>query len=342
MLVVTVAVLGALVPTLFYITVVLWLDRFEKEPAWLLALAFLWGAIPAALLSVVFELTFDLPLAALGGEGLAANLVSVSVNAPLVEETMKGVGLVALLLLYRHEFDGVLDGIVYGAMIGFGFALTENILGYFVPILASEGIRAGLGTIFMRTVVFGFNHGFWTGITGAAVGYARLAHGGRRRFLVPLGGWALAVLLHSIHNAGASLMEQTACLSLGVSLVVDWGGVLLLFAVAGWALRRESRWIERGLTEEVRRGTMSSQELQLLRSAGRRWAVRWQARSQGGREAYRAIGSYYQCATKLAFKKQHLRTLGEERGNLAEVQRLRQELSIYRDKAQPWLGLAES
>jgi hypothetical protein len=53
--------------------------------------------------------------------------------------------------------------------------------------------------------------------------------------------------------------------------------------------------------------------------------------------AYRAVGRYYQCATELAFKKQHLRILGDEGGNLAEIQRLRQQLAASRTVAWPWL-----
>lgn len=337
MLVPVVAILGALIPTVIYVAIIWWLDRYEKEPLWLLAMAFLWGAIPAAIVSVLLELVFDIPIAALGGDSLVANLASVSINAPLVEESAKGIALIGLVLVFHHEFDDVLDGIVYGAMIGLGFAFTENLFAYFLPILSEEGISSGIVNIFMRSIVFGFNHAFWTGITGAAVGYARLAQDWVRRILVPVGGWSLAVLFHAIHNAGASLVEQTFCLSLGISLLIDWGGVLLLVAIAFMELRRESQWIERGLAEEVRRGALSPQEFDLLRSAGQRLWVRWRAWNRGGRRAYRSVGRYYQCATELAFKKQHLRSLGDERGNLAEIQRLQQTLAASRVIAWPWL-----
>jgi RsiW-degrading membrane proteinase PrsW (M82 family) len=337
MLVLLVAFLGALIPTIFYILFVWWLDRYEKEPLWLLALAFLWGAIPAATLSVLVELVIDIPIAALGGESLAATLASVSVSAPVVEESAKGIALLGLVLAFRREFDNVLDGIIYGAMIGFGFAFSENLIAFFIPILSEEGLGAGLTNIFLRTVVFGFNHAFWTGITGAAVGYARLSRGWGRRLLVPLGGWALAVLLHGMHNAAVTLVEQTYGLSFILSILMNWGGVLLLLIVAYLVLRKESRWIERGLIEEVHQGALSPQEYELLRSAGQRLRTRWLARGRGGRVAYRAVGRYYQCATELAFKKQHLRTLGDEGGNLAEIQRLRQQLTISRTTAWPWL-----
>jgi protease PrsW len=194
-----------------------------------------------------------------------------------------------------------------------------------------------LVNIFMRTTIFGLNHAFWTGVVGAAVGYARLSPTWGRRLLAPVAGWALAVVLHGIHNAGATLVEQTLCLSLGISVVVDWGGVLLLLSIAVLVLRRESQWIERGLVDEVRRGALSPQEFDLLRSARRRFAVRWQAWGRGGRRAYVAVGHYFQYATELAFKKQQLRSLGDEGGTLAEIHRLQQEMATQRAKAWPWL-----
>ena len=337
-----IAILGALLPTSVYVACVWWLDRYEKEPIWLLALAFLWGAIPAALISLALELVFELPISALGGESVIANLASVGINAPVVEETIKGMALVGLVLICRREFDDVLDGIVYGAMIGFGFAFSENLFAYFLPIMSDQGTTAGLVNIFLRSVPFGFNHAFWTGTVGAAVGYARLSRNWAERIAVPVAGWSVAVILHGVHNAGASLVEQTSCVSLGVSALVDWGGLLLLLAIAILVLRKESHWIERGLVEEVRHGALTAEEFDLLRSAQRRAWVHWHAWGRGGRAAYRAVGRYYQCATELAFKKQHLRSLGDEGGNLAEIERLRQVLAQSRQAAWPWLWATQA
>jgi hypothetical protein len=230
-----------------------------------------------------------------------------------------------------------LDGIIYGAMIGFGFALTENIVGYFLPTLRGEAIGAGVLFIFMRTVVFGTNHAFWTAITGAAVGYARLAQKWRLRILVPLGGWALAVLVHSLHNVASSMVQQGICLPLGVSLIINWGGLLLLLAVAVVALRRECGWIEAGLVEEVDRGALTQAEYDLLRSSGQRLWVQWQAYRQGGRKASGAVGRYFQTATELALEKHHLRAEGDRGRDAAEIDRLQQELCIRRARAWPWL-----
>lgn len=337
-----VAILGALIPTCAYTLFVWWLDRYEKEPLRLLALSFFWGAVPAALLSVLLELLFDIPIYVLGGEGIVSNLISYSLSAPVIEESAKAIALVSLWWLARREFDDVLDGIIYGAMVGLGFAFSENLFAYFLPILSQEGWGAGLVNILLRAIIFGLNHALWTGTIGATLGYARLAHTPEERMIVPVAGWALAILLHGAHNAGATLAEYTSGLSLGFSLVLDWGGVFVLLAVAYLALRRESRWIERGLAEEVRRGGLTSQEFELLRSVGKRLHTQWRARRRGGRLAHRAVGRYYQCATELAFKKQHLRSLGDEGGNLAEVQRLREQLATHRALVWPWLWTSES
>jgi RsiW-degrading membrane proteinase PrsW (M82 family) len=333
---VLVAILGGLVPTLVYVLLLLWLDRYEKEPAWMLATAFFWGALPAALLSLVIELLLDMPLSAWGGEGMAATIGAV-ISAPLVEESLKGIALVGLLLAFHHEIDDVLDGIIYGAMIGLGFALTENVFAYFLPIASAEGLGVGTGNLLVRSILFGMNHAFWTGITGAAVGFARQGRGRFRLFVWPMVGWTLAVLFHMIHNAGAMLTEQTACVSLGVSFMVDWGGILMLLAIALLFLRKESRWIDRGLGEEVERGILRDADFQMLRSARQRVRQRWAALGKGGVGVYRLVGRYYQCATELALKKQQLRSYGDEGGNLAEIQRLRTELAELRAKTEPWL-----
>jgi hypothetical protein len=276
-------------------------------------------------------------LAALGDESLTASLISVSIFAPLVEETCKGIALIGLVVLFHREFDDVLDGIVYGAMIGFGFALTENVFGYFLPILVTEGVDAALNNIFVRSVIFGLNHAFWTATMGAAVGFARLTRDWGLRVLVVVAGWTLAVLFHAIHNLGAILVEQTSNLSLLVSLMVDMGGILMLLVVAALTLQKERRWIEAGLVDEVQRGTLTRNEFELLRSATRRLQARLWAWDRGGRLAYRDVGSYFQCATELAFKKHQLLSLGDEEGNLAEIHRLQKELQNQRVSAWPWL-----
>ena len=48
------AIVAAAIPTAIYSMLLWWLDRYEKEPPWLIAAAFLWGSLPAIGLAVLF------------------------------------------------------------------------------------------------------------------------------------------------------------------------------------------------------------------------------------------------------------------------------------------------
>jgi RsiW-degrading membrane proteinase PrsW (M82 family) len=334
----TIAVVGTGLPTAAYASLVWWLDRYEKEPVWLLALAFGWGAVPAAILSLVLEMAIDIPIYSLGGDSLAAQLLSYGVGAPLIEESVKGIALVALVLLFPHEFDSLLDGIIYGAMIGLGFSMTETSVAYTLPILLERGLGPGLINLLWRAVFFGLNHAFWSAVTGAGMAYARLAARAVPWIVGPASAWGLAILLHGLHNVGAILTEPAFCLPLGLSLIVDWGGLLGLGIVAVLVLRRERIWIVQGLADEVSQGTLSQAELGLLCSATRRGIVRWQALARGGLHAFWAIGRYSQSATELAFRKRHLLNT-DDPTRLHHLERLRLALAERRAEALPWLNL---
>ena len=124
---------------------------------------------------------------------------------------------------------------------------------------------------------------------------------------------------------------------LGASLIVDWGGLLLLLLVAVLALRRECGWIEQELVAEVNHGLLTVEEYDLLRSAGQRLWVQLQAFRRGGWQASHAVGRYFQTATELAFEKHHMRADGDRGTEIGEIHRLQQELTDRRTRAWPWL-----
>ncbi|MDQ4077330.1 MAG: PrsW family intramembrane metalloprotease, partial [Chloroflexota bacterium] len=103
-LVLSASFLAAFVPTSFYVVLAYLLDRYEREPLWLLSIAFLWGAIPAIVVSLGVELVLDLPIRIfVTGEG--ADLISATFVAPIVEEGTKAIPLIAIFWLHRQEFD---------------------------------------------------------------------------------------------------------------------------------------------------------------------------------------------------------------------------------------------
>jgi RsiW-degrading membrane proteinase PrsW (M82 family) len=317
--------------TMLYAWLVWWLDRYEKEPWWLLATAFVWGALPAVALSAVAELILDIPLSVLG-QGLAYEVAGSSLIAPVVEECAKGLIVVGIFFVTRREMDSVLDGIVYGAMAGLGFALTENFF-YFLGSLQEGGWSTWVMVVFIRAVVFGLNHAFFTGITGAAVGFARLSVNALGRYAVPWLGLMGAVIFHSVHNFGSTLASVT-CLSLLVSLVSDWGGLVMLAMAIGLAWRQEKGWIRTQLASEV--GTTLQREgYELAVSYSKRLAVQWGALLRGDFRTWRLSQRLTQTATELAFKKQQLASLGDEGGSQQVIERLRAQLAALQAQAMP-------
>ena len=64
------SIIAAIVPTMFFVGIIYWFDRYEKEPWWLLVAAFLWGAVPAILISFVLNTTLSVPLLLVLGDEL--------------------------------------------------------------------------------------------------------------------------------------------------------------------------------------------------------------------------------------------------------------------------------
>jgi RsiW-degrading membrane proteinase PrsW (M82 family) len=150
--------LAALLPTLIYLALFWWLDKYEKEPWGLFLAAFLYGCIPAVIMAIIVELAIG------GGQFFAMAIV-----APIVEELVKGFAVLLVFLIWRREFDGILDGILYGAVVGLGFAMVENFF-YFLQGAEEGGV---LVLILLRALAFGLNHAFFTAFTGASLGLAR-------------------------------------------------------------------------------------------------------------------------------------------------------------------------
>ena len=309
-----IAGLAAVIPTVLYVLLLWWLDRYEQEPRRLLLVAFWWGALPAVILSALAETTLGRPLAAF--DQATAELMSSSLLAPMVEELLKGLAVFLVFLLFRREFDGVLDGVIYGATVGFGFAMTENAL-YFLGSFGSGGMRQLSVTVFLRSVVFGLNHALFTSAFGASLGYARMAKSGRPRWLVPLVGLGAAMALHGLHNLFASLTRISPA-ALLLSAVSDWGGVLVILVVIALAWRNEKRWIVTHLKPEVAAGLITQGEYDVISSYRRRVLAGWQARLHAGRAEARRIAKLSQVATDLAFK--------VEQGDGRTVQKLRQQV----------------
>jgi RsiW-degrading membrane proteinase PrsW (M82 family) len=297
------AIVIGVVPMVVYALVLWWFDRYEKEPLGLLAAAFLWGAIPAIIFSLIAELALGIPISQLV-EPAAASLVNAAVVAPVAEEVFKGGALVLLLLFFRREIDGALDGILYGGLVGFGFAAVENVF-YFGATVLEGGLGALAALAVFRAFLFGLNHALFTGLFGLGIGWGYRTSDPLVKVGAPLVGLLAGMTSHAIHNASVTLGGELGwpCL---VAFASDWGGVVFLIGVLVWCSARERRWIERWLDDEVERGTLGRADYEVISSYTARVAERTAALLSGDFERWRKLGRYYRLATELAFNRRRL------------------------------------
>jgi RsiW-degrading membrane proteinase PrsW (M82 family) len=310
-----IAIFAAAVPTILYTLIIWWLDRYEKEPLHLLVATFVWGSLPAILLAICFELILETPTAQspLGPAAVTWAL------APLVEEPVKALALIALFLFARREFDGILDGIVYGALIGFGFAMTENLL-FFLNHPADLN-----GQFWLRSVVFGFNHALFTSIVGLALGSVRYAPQRWLGYVALSTSMVLAILLHGLHNIAVNYQ----LLGMAFAWVVQWSGVLTLLAITGLAWNHEHSWIEQELGEEITRGTISMSDYAEVLSASRRTRTHMRVLAQHGLSRYLRVRRLHHLMIELAFCKYQLR-VGDRFQHQDERERLRRAIIALR------------
>jgi len=196
----------ALVP----IAVLWFLDRRERERPWLFAVAFFWGACIATALALPFNTVFSLIVDAwvaqhpvitqvLGPD--AATMLSAPISAPIVEELVKALGVLAIFWLLRPEFDNMRDGFVYGALVGLGFTWFEAPL-YVAQGYAEFGVAPWGAQLGWRYALFGFGgHAMFTGIFGIFLGVAVQTRRRWLRILAPIAGFVLALAAHFLNNA---------------------------------------------------------------------------------------------------------------------------------------------
>ena len=204
---------------------VLWfLDRRERESPWLFAAAFFWGACIATSFAGPFNATFfhlvdnwlkTHPVVSLVLGPGAAMMLAAPLSAPIAEEVTKGLGLVVLLWLLRAEFDGVRDGIVYGALIGLGFNWIEAAV-YVVQDFAHSGQATYGAQLGARYALFGLSaHALFTALFGASLGLAMQTSRRWLQILSPVVGLLLAIAAHMFVNA-QPLLAALSDLKIGV------------------------------------------------------------------------------------------------------------------------------
>ncbi len=219
--------------------------------------AFLWGATFAVSIGVFLG---KLHGAVVFGEVDAltnVDPVAATLPAPIWEELGKGAGVLVVMCHLRDRFDGVVGGLLVGALVGAGFNFCETVR------YALVSLDAASYQVWARQWVSGVfaGHVVYTAITGAAVGIALARRTQAPRIVIVAAGFALSALGHFLWNLTASLdtqpfASQDPATELAVStpmnyLAITGPFIALVFGLLWVAQRREARALREALPVEA-------------------------------------------------------------------------------------------
>lgn len=134
-------------------------DSLKKEPKRLIVFTFFMGCvsvIPAVVMGLLLQFTEIFP------NPWISSFAQAFITASFVEELAKLL-ILRIFIFNNKNFDEIMDGIVYMAILSLGFACLENVL------YSIDNIAVGLLRAF--TAVPG--HAIWSGLIGYYVGLAK-------------------------------------------------------------------------------------------------------------------------------------------------------------------------
>ncbi len=207
---------GYAVP-LFLLFYIIKSDRYEREPLALVAYCFGWGAF-SGIIAGLFNAVITGPFLGVGGAGF-------------IEEPIKiaGVYWIARNTRLKNEFNDHLDGMVYGAAAGAGFAGLENF--WYITEMVFKGIYPPLYAILIRSFT-GVMHILWSSIAARSLGLAKVMKGSiDREDLIP--GTLVSAILHFLWNTAPTII------SLGILFPFTLNSVKNMIKTA---VQDESNW----------------------------------------------------------------------------------------------------
>src|SRR2546421_4565081 len=323
----------ATAPVPIYIMILLWIDRYESEPLWMLTTTFLWGALVAVFIAIILNtINGAIITAATNSAQIGENFGAV-ISAPIVEESSKAFILLVLFFWKRDEFDGIVDGIVYAGMVGLGFAMTENILYY------GRAVQGGAGSLtfifILRGMAAPFSHPLFTSMTGIGLGWARQSNNGFVKLVAPVLAFMFAIFLHGTWNATATYGGAPGFFA-GYFLIMGPAFIITLMVIF-FSLRREGRIVSEFLYPDYQRGFFDALEYEKLATIRGRMGMSWNAMTTKGFSGWRARRRYNQIASELAFHRSRVArglardpNFAQQRENdyLYTLHELRQKLGI--------------
>jgi len=192
------ATIMAAIPTVIYLYAVVLLDRFEPEP-WIVIIGlFLWGIGVTSVSSLFLSEVIGNEIVSIF-DAVPGIVIPVFV-APVVEESMKFLGIFCILMFRKDKLTDFTDVIVYASLVGLGFAMTENIFYYaraaVVPFLGD------LVSLFaIRGILSALVHPFFTVMSATGLLLSYSVKKKTLKIILILLGLLLAIFFHGMWNA---------------------------------------------------------------------------------------------------------------------------------------------
>lgn len=217
------------IPVYFYTSSLANIDRFEKKPLPSLINAFACGSILAITFSQILPHIFSISAPPIFSEATWEDSpLKALIGIAVTQEILKGIVVAIIYLRCRREFNGWVDGIVYGATVGLGFAYVDNI---FDLTNQTDSWVEWIQVFFSHSLVFCGMEAFWTGLVGIGFGFTRYTHVTSQKVIVILSGLIAAILAHVIHNIALILIQEKLWLmSLFNYMALALLAILLLLA----------------------------------------------------------------------------------------------------------------
>jgi len=117
---------------------------------------------------------------------------------------------------------------------------------------------------------------------------------------------------------------------LAVGTFLDWSGWFIMLIFTVWMIAREGKLLPKHLREEVTAGHLTAAQLKTAAAPFGASLVTLGALTNG---RYRSTARFYQVCGELAHKKEQVALLGDEGGNTAIIEKLRQEMIILSPQA---------
>lgn len=218
--------------------VLLWLmfraiPRFHRLRPALICLALVWGGFVSAGVASLANTESGDALTRLGLQSLSA-----SISAPINEDIMRLLGVLAMLGLMLGRKITAMDGALIGFVVGSGFELVENALYVVSKGSLGESLQAGL-----LRLLAGFGaHTAWTTVAGAGLAYclSRRQRGLPGRWWVLVVAFLLPALSHAAWDAPKFTLNNMIAL---LGMLVMYAIIVLMFLVTVRLARRsEFQW----------------------------------------------------------------------------------------------------